>query len=79
MKKSEDVVKYLCREAFNPVQSKWIKSIRKGFSTTWPGLTEEVVRKYSPKQVPTNKITLKTTMTEYKRNKPKKNYNRTKN
>ena len=34
IKKTADIVKYLCKEAFNPVNSMWIKDIKKGVFTT---------------------------------------------
>eukprot|EP00957_Ditylum_brightwellii_P128002 9761882-Ditylum_brightwellii.AAC.1 len=38
-----------------PVSSTWKKAIRRGYFTTWPGLTEKLVQKHLPKSDATTK------------------------
>jgi hypothetical protein len=44
--KKWDVVRFLHAAAFSPVQDTWLKAIRAGHFATWPGLTEDLVRKH---------------------------------
>jgi hypothetical protein len=44
-----DLVRFLHAAAFSPVQDTWLKAIWAGHFTTWPGLTEDLVRKHLPK------------------------------
>ena len=50
-----DLVIYLHQAAFSPVPSTWIAAIDKGFFTTWPGLTSDLVKKHLPKSIATAK------------------------
>jgi hypothetical protein len=50
-----DLVRFLHAAAFSPVPDTWIKAIRAGHFATWPGLTEELVRKHLPKKLVTVK------------------------
>jgi hypothetical protein len=43
-----DLVRFLHTAAFSPVQDTWLKAIRAGHFTTWPGFTEDMVRKHLP-------------------------------
>lgn len=45
----QDVVQYLHKCCFSPATTTWLKAIQKGFFTTWPGLTTELVTKHLPK------------------------------
>eukprot|EP00957_Ditylum_brightwellii_P019753 1491369-Ditylum_brightwellii.AAC.1 len=42
----KDLVKYLHAAAFCPAPKSWIKAIKNEFFSTWPGLTEKLVRKH---------------------------------
>jgi hypothetical protein len=44
-----DLVRFLHAAAFSPVKDTWLKAIRAGHFATWPGLTEDLVRKHLPK------------------------------
>jgi hypothetical protein len=44
-----DLVRFLHAAAFSPVPDTWLKAIRAGHFATWPGLTEDLVRKDLPK------------------------------
>jgi hypothetical protein len=50
-----DLVRFLHAAAFSPVQDTWLKAIRAGHFATWPGLTEDLVRKHLPKEIATVK------------------------
>jgi hypothetical protein len=54
-----DLVRFLHAAAFSPVQDTWLKAIRAGHFTTWPGLTEDnLMRKHLPKEIATVKVHL---------------------
>jgi hypothetical protein len=44
-----DLVWFLHAAAFSPVQDTWLTAIRAGHFATWPGLTEDLVRKHLQK------------------------------
>jgi hypothetical protein len=50
-----DLVQFLHASAFSPMQETWLKAIRVGHFATWPGLTEDLVRKHLPKEIATVK------------------------
>ena len=50
-----DLVSFLHGACFAPVVSTWIKAINNGHFTTWPGLTSDLVRKYLPPSIHTEK------------------------
>ena len=58
-RKQQDIVKYLHQACGSPVPSTWIKAIKAGFFATWPGLTENLVKKHLPKSIATAKGHLK--------------------
>ena len=41
--------------AFSPVKSTWIREIQKAYFQSWPGLTVELVKKYTPNSMDTEK------------------------
>jgi hypothetical protein len=45
----KDLVQYLHAAAFCPAPKSWIAAIKRGFFSTWPGLTEKLVRKHLQK------------------------------
>ena len=47
-----DLIKYLHQAAFSPVKQTFLKAIKNGQFATWPGLTEEAVKKYLPESSP---------------------------
>jgi hypothetical protein len=51
----QDLVRFLHAAAGSPVPSTWIAAIQKGHYATWPGLTDDLVRKHLPKSVATVK------------------------
>jgi hypothetical protein len=51
----QDLVRFLHAAVFSPVQDTWLKSIRAGHFATWPGLTEDLVRKHLPTEIATLK------------------------
>jgi hypothetical protein len=50
-----DLVAYLHRCCYSPTTSGWLKAIKTGFFTTWPGLDETIVQKHLPKSAATIK------------------------
>ena len=50
-----DLITFLHGACFAPVTSTWVKAIKNGHFTTWPGLTSELVTKYLPTSVYTAK------------------------
>jgi hypothetical protein len=40
---SKELINYLHATAFSPVQSSWIKAIKNGKKSSWPGLSEHAV------------------------------------
>jgi hypothetical protein len=54
-----DLVQYLHKCCFSPASSAWLRAIKAGFFTTWPGLDEQLVRKRLPKSDATIKGHLK--------------------
>jgi hypothetical protein len=52
---NQDLVHFLHASAFIPVPDTWLKAIRSGYFATWPGITEDLVRKHLPKELPTGK------------------------
>ena len=50
-----DLVTFLHGACFAPVASTWVKAIKNGHFTTWPGLTPELVTKHLPTSVHTAK------------------------
>ena len=59
MKTKEELVQYLHRCVFSSIMHTWNKAIDAGYFSTWPGLTSEMVRKYLPKLLATEKGHLK--------------------
>jgi hypothetical protein len=51
----KDLTIYLHAACFSPVKSTWIKAIKNGNFSTWPGLTEHAVEKYLSKSTSTTK------------------------
>jgi hypothetical protein len=51
----QELIEYLHACCFSPVPSTWKKAIRRGYFTTWPGLTEKLVQKHLPKSDATTK------------------------
>jgi hypothetical protein len=51
----KDLVNYLHAACFSPVKSTWIKAIKNGFFSSWPGLNEHSVEKYLSKSTSTAK------------------------
>jgi hypothetical protein len=45
----KDLINYLHAACFGPVKSTWIKAIKNGHFTSWPGLTEHAVEKHLSK------------------------------
>jgi hypothetical protein len=54
----KEFVLFLHTATFSPVPDTWAKAIKAGHFTTWPGLTEELLRKHLPKEVATVKVHL---------------------
>ena len=55
MKNQTDLVKYLHVAVFRPVHSTWTREIQKWYFQTWTGLTVQLVTKYLPNSVATEK------------------------
>jgi hypothetical protein len=51
----KDLINYLHAACFSSVKSTWIKAIRNGFFSSWPGLNEHTVEKYLSKSTSTAK------------------------
>jgi hypothetical protein len=51
----KDLINYLHAACFSPVKSTWIKAIKNGFFSSWPGLNEPTVEKYLSKSTSTAK------------------------
>jgi hypothetical protein len=51
----KDLINYLHAACFSPVKSTWIKAIKNGNSSSWPGLNEQNVEKYLSKSTTTAK------------------------
>jgi hypothetical protein len=51
----KDFINYLHAACFSPVASTWIKAIKNGHFTLWPGLTEHAVEKHLSKSTSTTK------------------------
>jgi hypothetical protein len=49
------LINYLHATAFSPVKSTWIKAIKNGSFSSWPGLTEHAVEKHLSKSIATVK------------------------
>jgi hypothetical protein len=47
MENKSDLVTYLHRCCYSPTTSSWLKAIKNGFFTTWPGLDETIVHNKS--------------------------------
>jgi hypothetical protein len=54
----KDLINYLHAACFSPVKSTWIKAIKNGFFSSWPGLNEHSVEKYLSKSTSTAKCHL---------------------
>jgi hypothetical protein len=54
----KDLMNYLHAACFSPVKSTWIKAIKNGFFSSWPGLNEHTVEKYLSKSTSTAKVHL---------------------
>jgi hypothetical protein len=50
-----DLVRFLHAAAFSPVPDTWLKAIQAENFTTWPGLTDDLVRTFLPKELATVK------------------------
>ena len=55
LKKQKDIIDYLSQEMWNPVPDTWIKAIKAGFFATWPGLTDQLVKKHYSRTPETEK------------------------
>jgi hypothetical protein len=51
----KDLIKYLHAACFSPVKSPWIKAIKNGIFSSWPGLNEQNVEKFLSKSTSTAK------------------------
>jgi hypothetical protein len=51
----KDLINYLHAACFSPVKSTWIKAIKNGNFSSWPGLNEHSVEKYLSKSTSTAK------------------------
>jgi hypothetical protein len=51
----KDLINYLHAACFSPVKSTWIKAIKNGNFSSWPGLNEHNVEKYLSKSTSTAK------------------------
>jgi hypothetical protein len=51
----KDLINYLHAACFSPVKSTWIKAIKKGNFSSWPGLNEHTVEKHLSKSTSTEK------------------------
>jgi hypothetical protein len=51
----KDLINYLHAACFSPVKSAWIKAIKSGNFSSWPGLNEHAVEKYLSKSTSTAK------------------------
>jgi hypothetical protein len=49
------MIKLLHATAFSPVKSTWIAAIKRGYFSTWPGLTIAAVNKHYPQTIATSK------------------------
>jgi hypothetical protein len=49
------LINYLHAACFSPIKSTWIKAIKNGHFTSWPGLTEHAVEKHLSKSPSTTK------------------------
>jgi hypothetical protein len=54
----KDLINYLHAACFSPVKSTWITAIKNGHFTSWPGLTEQAVKKHLSKSTSTTKCHL---------------------
>ena len=48
-KNLQEQIKYLHQCAFSPTTRTWIKAVQKGHFKTWPGVTVDAIKNYSPK------------------------------
>jgi hypothetical protein len=55
METKSDLAAYLHRCCYSPTTSGWLKAIKNGSFTTWPGLDETIVQKHLPKSTATIK------------------------
>jgi hypothetical protein len=53
-KSNRELIKYLHQCCFCPSSTTWTTAIAKGFFSTWPGLTEHLVRHHLPKSTATS-------------------------
>jgi hypothetical protein len=51
----KDLINYLHAACFSPVKSTWIRAIKNGDFTSWPGLIEHAVEKHLSKSTSTTK------------------------
>jgi hypothetical protein len=51
----KDLINYLHAACISPVKSTWIKAIKNGFFSSWPGLNEHSIEKYLSKSTSTAK------------------------
>jgi hypothetical protein len=51
----KDLINYLHAACFSPVKSTWIKAIKNGNFSSWPGLNEHTVEKHLSKSTSTAK------------------------
>ena len=51
MQTASDRIAFFHAAARHPVMSPWIQAIKKGFYTTWPGLTVQAIRCHLPKLI----------------------------
>jgi hypothetical protein len=54
----KDLINYLHAACFSPIKSTWIKAIKNGNFSSWPGLNEHSVEKYLSKSTSTAKVHL---------------------
>ena len=55
MRTKKDLAQYLHQACWSPVTTTWTNAIIKGFLTTFPGLTTNLVSKHLPPSIPTAK------------------------
>ena len=55
LRKQPEIVRFLHAAAGFPTKRTWLKAIRKGFYSSWPGLTAKTVEKYFPESEETQK------------------------
>jgi hypothetical protein len=55
MTSKTDLVTYLHKCGFSPTTSAWLKAIKSGFFTAWPGLNEQIINNTCQNPMPQSK------------------------